>query len=186
MKLSSRWVLAAPSMVGWLACGAPASAGIIYGGQEPPKWSWSNQQAKGEQGTLDWGLGSGNIFGAYTNTDSNWNVSTIDDQERKAQAKRIAWRGPDENRPRALTQEQLVSSGSSVADLGPTNERPNAASPGIFINYVPDLAGLSDKGGGTTVPLPPAFLLAAVGLAVAGAARRLGWGASDDGQTEAA
>lgn len=176
MKSVRRWVLAAPSIVGFLACAPPASANIIYSSQEPPKWAWSNQAGKGDARSWDGGLTSGNFFGAYSGSNFSMQPSLGDD-DRKAQAKRIGFRAPADTRTSTpLTRQQLDSFRGTVADLGPTGDRPNAASPGIFINYVPDTAGLSDKGGGNTVPLPPAFVLAAVGLALVGAARKLGWG----------
>jgi hypothetical protein len=100
----------------------------------------------------------------------------IDSPQRKSLAAQFLERANEPQAPRLpVTRNQLVSLDGNVGELGGI-DAPAAAVPGIFMNYIPDLFTTGKDGGNTTVPVPPALLLAALGLGLAGAAKRLGWG----------
>jgi len=71
-----------------------------------------------------------------------------------------------------LSHEQLIAFRGSIDDLA-GDGRPTTAPPGVFVNFIPNPGDVGDGGGnGTSVPAPPALVLAAVGLGLVTGARR--------------
>jgi hypothetical protein len=177
MKFAGIPVFAVAGLGGLVAVASPAAANINYGSQEPT-WSWSFWS---NYSPFQSRAANVPTLGANSEGDFALKTGKIDDRARQSQTKRIRRSVRDGQSSRMpFTHQQLMSFHGSVSDLSPGVDRPIGASPGVFINYVPDAAGLGDSGGGTTVPLPPAFVLAAVGLGLVGVARRLGWGGKPD------
>lgn len=161
--------------VGVVLAGAagPASANIFGGSVRTPADNWIAQQFWNHSAAKTFSF-SGDSVGDKTGGYSKsvvQNNSTSPQPPSDQQRGRSAQRG---FRVLAPQFQELSAHRGSVTDLG-GGERPVTPAPGVFVNFMPNPGdfGPDDGGNGTTVPVPPAVLLGAVGLGITAVARRL-------------
>lgn len=166
--------------IGWMAgllaistSSGPAAANLFGPSVSKPVDNWIAQQLWNETQVKSFSFGGdavGDKTGSFAKSvvqNSSSSPQPLGDQQRGRSAQRGF---------RVMTPQfqQLSAHRGTVTDLG-GGERPVTPAPGVFVNFVPNPGdrGEGDGGDGTSVPAPPALLMGAIGLCIAGVARRL-------------